>query len=98
MSVTNTYNNESALTNVATKTVATPTPLPPSGLQVASNEIFQIIGTKDRVAFLPVGTVPGGTLCDETQPMGDKFVVPIGDIQVTWYGRTKPQVVVAKCS
>lgn len=92
----NTYSQESAPTNAVSKVLEAPTPNPPSDLTVRDLVVYQVIGTLDRIALLPVGTVPAGTTCDPTQTVNGFYAVPRA--AVTWYGSVKPQVVVASCS
>lgn len=91
----NTYGVESDPTNVVSKVIAPPTPQPPGTLTVAATVAYQVIGTPDRFAMVPVGTIPAGTECDTTQSVNGYYVVPRA--AVTWYGSVKPQVTVALC-
>jgi hypothetical protein len=105
VTATNTYGNASAFSLLVTKTILAPTPNAPSSIQVADTTIYQIEATKDKLALLPVGTVPGGTLCDAAQSVSGFLnlrvtptnVVPLQGVSVTWYGNVRPQVVVAQC-
>jgi hypothetical protein len=92
----NTYGQESAPTNAVQKVIAPPVPQPPGTLTVAATVAYQVIGTPDRFAMVPVGTIPAGTECDTTQSVNGYYVVPRS--AVTWYGSVKPQVTVAICS
>lgn len=92
----NTYGQESAPTNAVSKVIATPVPQPPTGLTVTATVAYQVIGTPDKFALLPVGTVPADTACDATQSVNGYYAVPRA--AVTWYGSVKPQIVVAACS
>lgn len=87
---------ESAPTNAVTKTILQAPPNPPGNLAVADLVVYQVIGTPDAFALLPVGTVPAGTACDPSQSINGRYAVPRA--AVTWYGSVKPQVVVAQCS
>lgn len=87
---------ESAPTNAVTKTILQAPPNPPGNLVVADLVVYQVIGTPDAFALLPVGTVPAGTACDPSQSINGRYAVPRA--AVTWYGSVKPQVVVAQCS
>lgn len=95
---TNTFSVESDRTGVATKSIVAPKPTPPASITVASLTILQVLGTKDRFAINPVGTVPADTPCDTSQPVGKYYVVPITGVNVSWYGNVRPPVVVASCS
>lgn len=87
---------ESAPTVVVTKTILQAPPNPPGNLTVAALVVYQLIGTPDRFATIPVGTIPAGTVCDATQAVLGMYVVPRA--AVTWYGSTRPQSVLAQCS
>lgn len=87
---------ESAPTNVVSKTILQAPPNPPGNLAVADLVVYQVIGTPDQFALIPVGQVPAGTACDPTQSINGRYAVPRA--AVTWYGSVKPQVVVAQCS
>lgn len=87
---------ESAPTNVVSKAILQAPPNPPGNLAVADLVVYQVIGTPDAFALLPVGTVPAGTACDPSQSINGRYAVPRA--AVTWYGSVKPQVVVAQCS
>lgn len=87
---------ESAKSNVACKTVVDPTPGAPQNLTVAADATaWTIVQSRDRVAFVAVGTVAPGTQCDANQPVLDKFVVPRAS--VTFAGSVQPEVVLASC-
>lgn len=92
----NTYGQESDPTNVVSKVIAPPTPQPPGTLTVTVQTVYQVIGTANAFALLPVGTIPAGTQCDTTQAVLGRYVVPRE--AVSWYGSVKPQAVVADCS
>lgn len=87
---------ESQPTNVVTKTLLPSRPLPPNPLYAREGVVYQVVGTKDRFAFLAVGTVPADTSCDATQTVNAYNGVPRA--AVTWYGNVRPQIVVARCS
>lgn len=88
---------ESARTNAVSKAVPPSTPNPPSMLTVAADLVaYQLIPSDDRLAFIPGGTVAAGTMCDGTQPVVDKFVVPRAAVTWTAKGK-KPRVIYASC-
>ena len=94
---TNDYGVLSSFSNVASKANAPPTPEAPASLIVAVTTVFQVIPAQGgRFAFNPVGTVPPSTQCDPTQTVNGMYAVPRE--AVTWFGATRPQVVVSKCS
>lgn len=98
LTVTNASGMTSDPTPVATKTILPPKPMPPTSMQLADNTIYQLIGTKDKLAFLPVGTVPAATPCDASQPAGGYYLVPQAGVSVKWFGSVKPQMVFGQCS
>lgn len=88
---------ESAPSNVASKTIAAPTPNPPASLTVQGDTTaWTIVQSRDRVALVAVGTVAPGAVCDAAQPVLDKWVVPRA--AVTFAGSVRPEVVLASCS
>lgn len=105
VTATNTFGQESAQTNVATKVILAPTPNPPGNLTLASSTVFQAIGTLAGLQMLPVGTVGADAACD-----GGNYVVSQGTIfykiqrtdtthpAVSWFGSVKPQAIYAACS
>jgi hypothetical protein len=56
---------------------------------------YTIVKKVDGLVFLPVGSVPVGTVCDATMKVGAYYVVPRAS--VTWSGTIKPDVVVGTC-
>lgn len=86
---------ESVYTNPVTKVVPQPAPGPPSSLAVTALTAYTFEKQVDKIAFLAVGTVPAGTACDVTQPVGAYYVVPRA--AVTWFGSVRPPLVVASC-
>lgn len=92
----NTYGQESAPTNAVQKVIAPPVPQPPGTLTVAATVAYQVIGTPNAFAMIPVGTVPADTVCDSSQSVNGYYAVPRE--AVTWYGSVHPQVVVSPCS
>lgn len=92
---------ESDYSNEATKSFTTP-PVPPSGLVVleAARAAYVIVQSENRIALVPVGTVPAGTACDSAQSVRDSngvqgYVVPKS--AVVWAGSVRAEVVVAGC-
>lgn len=91
-------NGESAKSNMAGKTIVSAPPNPPGGFKVdpASLTAYQLVLSDGLVAFVAVGQVAPGTVCDTTQPVGNKYVVPRSSV-ASWFGNVKPQLVVASC-
>lgn len=89
----------SAYTAVVSKDVIL-TPKPPSGLTVSVQTAYMAVRQKDAYVMLPVGTIPGGTTCDSNNGVlaGGKAYYAVPSAAVTWYGETKPTVVLAACS
>lgn len=83
---------------VVCKTNTPPLPNPPT-LVVIEPQAMSVRADWDRLAFVPynaVGTVPVGTRCDDTKPLGDGWYAVSLDA-VTWTGRNRPANVVARC-
>lgn len=95
LSATNTFGQVSAYTNAASKNITPPIPNPPSALTVTVTTAYYLIQQINRLAFIPVGTVPASTPCDTTQSANGYYAVDRA--AVTWYGSTKPQIVFAQC-
>lgn len=95
-SATNVGGQTSSKTNVVTADVLPPVPLPPSGLTVSALTVYQALQAKDKFVMVPVGTVPGDTLCDVSQSANGYYAVP-RDV-VVFFGNVKPQLVFAKCA
>lgn len=80
-------------------------PVPPSAVVVGGPDgspqlAYVIVQSSNRIALVPVGTVPPGTPCDPQQVVRDSngvtgFVVPASS--VTWTGTARRSVVVAEC-
>lgn len=70
-------------------------PQPPDNLVTVAMVAYQVIAQNNKFVLLPVGEVPGGTACTETEMVKDHFVVPRE--AVSWYGDVEPLAVVAKC-
>ena len=87
---------ESAKTTAVSAAVPVSPPMPPTGLTVGAITAYTFEKQADRLAFLAVGTIPLGTACDTTQPVGAYYVVPRA--KVTWFGSVQPPLVVAQCS
>lgn len=76
-------------------------PAPPT-LEVIEREqtAYALAQSLDRIALVPVGTVPSGTPCDGDQAVKDGngitgYVVPRSAVQ--WAGNVRSQVVYAEC-
>ena len=88
---------ESVPSNVASKTILAPLPMPPSGLAVAADtSAYSVVKRVDRFVMVKVGEVAPGTQCIADQQVNGYYVVPRA--AVTWSGSVKPDVVVATCS
>lgn len=91
---------ESEYSAEVSKTFAEAPPEPPGDLTVASQTVYTLVQTADRIALVAVGTVPAGTACDATQYVRDSnglraYVVPKS--AVSWAGTVRAEVVVAEC-
>lgn len=71
-------------------------PEPPDNLVTVEMVAYQVIAQTNKFVLLPVGTVPGGTACTETEMVKNHYVVPRE--VVAWYGDVEPLAVVAKCA
>jgi len=58
-------------------------------------QVYNVVKREDRFLLVYVGTAPIGTICDPTQSVNGKYVVPVS--AVTWAGTVKPVVVVGTC-
>ena len=76
MTAYNSENLESIWSNQATKIVEAV----PTEFQTISTTAYGWITITDRLIIAPIGTVPLGTLCDESQNIIDKHVVPFADV------------------
>ncbi len=85
---------ESQYSGVAIKEVVV-VPQPPDNLTVQAMTVYYVIQRENRFALLPVGTVPVGTSCDNTEYVNGYYVVDRN--LVTWSSGTQPLVVVAQC-
>lgn len=90
---------QSDFTSFVSKTIVLK-PSPPSGLTVSVTTAFMALRQTDRLVMIPVGTVPGSTVCDPNNGViaagVSYFAVPTS--QVTWSGTTRPEAVFAKCA
>jgi hypothetical protein len=90
----NNASNESDLSNVAFRTVAN-VPMPPDSLTVAATTVYYVIQRENRFVLLPVGTIPAGTACINTEYVNGYYAVDRNLVQ--WSSGTRPLVVVAQC-
>jgi hypothetical protein len=67
----------------------------PAEFKTTSTTAYTIVKKPDGLVFLPMGTVPVGTLCNAALPIGPYFVIPRA--AVTRSGTINPDVVVATC-
>jgi hypothetical protein len=78
------------------------TPKPPGNISVGGGGgiAYMAVRQQDRFVMIPVGTVPANTQCDPSNGVlsgGDAyFAVPASS--VSWYGSTRPTVVLSTCS
>lgn len=57
--------------------------------------VYTLVQTVDRIALVPVGTVPPDTECDPAQSVNGMHLVPVES--VTWAGTVESEVVVGAC-
>ncbi len=87
---------ESDISNEVSKLIPFAVPNPPSMLIVTDLTVYNVIKQVDKFVLLAAGTVPAGTLCDPSETVNGRYVVPTA--LVTWFGNVEPIVVVADCS
>lgn len=92
---TNNSGQTSDWSNAAIKQVFN-VPMPPDNLTVAATTVYYVIQRENRFVLLPVGTIPEGTACINTEYVNGFYAVDRNS--VTWTGGTQPMVVVAQCS
>lgn len=86
-------NTESAASNVASKVVAQPAPMPP--VLTATTTAYTLVKQRDALVMLPVGTVAPDTKCLADR-VNDMNAVPRDS--VTFTGSVKPEVVFSVCA
>lgn len=91
----NDYTVASDMSNVGSKDNVPPKPNAPGVMTIAGLTVFQVIGSPNKFALVPVGTAPPDTKCDATQSVNGRYAVPRES--VSWFGSVRPQVVVAEC-
>lgn len=96
---TNTYGQESEVSNLAVKAVAPPIPDPPQNLVVLASNLaaYAVETTHNRVNVYQVGFVPAGTACDTSMSVNGRYVVPIEAVQWPPDSNVRPEAVVAEC-
>jgi hypothetical protein len=67
----------------------------PANFKSLDTIAYTVVKRPNSFLLLPVGTIPVGTVCDATQEVNGRYVVPRES--VTWSGSIKPDVVVATC-
>lgn len=93
---------ESAYSAEVSKTIITPPPLPPGDVIVLDEErvAYTLERTVDRIALVPVGTVPPGTECDSSQFVRDSNGIQANVVPksaVVWAGTVRTEVALADC-
>ena len=99
--VANTYGNESAASNVASKIVPAPTPKPPGSLAVSDPTVFDVKPNFETFAFergKKVGTVKLGAACDEERTTGADFYALERPSRVKLTKPPRSSALVARCS
>jgi hypothetical protein len=88
----------SARSNIVLSSVAPPTPGPPTGLVVTSQNLvaFGSQQSDEKQTVFPVGTVALNTVCDTSMSANGLYRVPKS--AVSWAGSVRPKVVFAQCS
>lgn len=102
----NTSGQQSAFSNIATKTttncVALPDPRSPGDLETTPEGpriVFDFLKRPNRGLLLAVGTVPASTVCvgSEAVVVGAEIYYVVPRELVTWLGTVQPDVVYTQC-
>jgi hypothetical protein len=88
----NSTGQESDWSNQASKIVVAV----PTGLRTITPQAYGWITITDKLIIAPIGTVPIGTLCDESQNILDKHVVPVAEVTFA-QGGAEQLVVLGDC-
>lgn len=99
--VTNTYANESAASNVATRVIDAPTPSPPTNLTVSEPTAYDVRPNESTFAFergRVVGKCKIGAACDEDRTTGDGYFALERPSKCTRIRESRSVALVAKCS
>lgn len=99
--VTNTYANESAASNVATRVIDAPTPSAPTNLTVSEPTAYDVRPNESTFAFergRAVGTAKLGAACDEERTTGQAFYALERPSRVTLNRAPRSTALVAKCA
>lgn len=100
MMVTNTYGNESAPSNVTTRTVATPTPKPPTLATTGTAAVIPVWNSRYGYWAMgdQVGTVRKGAACNPKVSYGNGYYEPADRKDVALYfGRREPAMLAVQC-
>jgi hypothetical protein len=91
---------ESAKSNVATKTFTTPNPTPnPPALLTAETVAYQInLGSNNKIYFSRVGTIELGRACIAGMTAMDKTVLQSRDWVKLDAGKTRPRQLFVRCA
>lgn len=78
------------------------TPKPPGNISVGGGGgiAYMAVRQADKYVMLPVGTVPGGTVCDSNNGVlsNGKAYYAVPGSAVAWYGLTQSTVALATCT
>lgn len=99
VSVANTYGNESAPSNVASKVVAPPTPKPPQ-LATIAPLVYEVVPNEHTFAFdrgRQVGTTKLGMACDEDRSTDADYYAIARPSYVKLSKAPRSQALVARC-
>jgi hypothetical protein len=91
---------ESAKSNIATKTVTTPNPTPnPPALLTAETVAYQInLGSNNKIYFSRIGTIELGRACVAGMTAMDKNVLQSRDWVKLDAGKTRPRQLFVRCA
>jgi hypothetical protein len=99
--VSNTYDSESAASNVASKVVAPPVPNPPTNLTVTDPVAYEVRPNESTFAFdrgRPVGLAKLGAACDEQRTTGEDFYALERPSRVKLNRQPRSTALVARCA
>lgn len=92
--------NESDPSNVVAHTIVAAAPPQPPTLVIGPRTAYQVVGTVNGIAMLPVGTSAANTSCNTGNYVvfAGQTYYHIARTSVTWFGSVRPQAVFAVCS
>lgn len=89
---------ESALSAVASKTIAPPVPNAPSNLTVASGVAYKLRQSVNSLSMVRIGKVAPGTSCDATHTVDGYYLVPRETVKLDSKLDTLPLLAFSDCT